>query len=1325
MRKNSRSNKGQFFVIAALLVSVVLVSGVISTYSLVRNSTVTTSPDVLGAIGEMNTGIKSILDFTVGYYGSILQVTGNSSYAQGLTSSYLSSGLVNIARSHPEWNPSFNVSSEAQISTSWFMPESSSTGEISVTYSLGALGLEGITYETSSALTVNTLTSASGQAKISVMRDGSEPELGLTVDNFLFYNYSYADSTWELVNPTNIVISANGVYTMNLPNGVGPNSYSVQIEDNRGIVVSAFYSPSSVESESGIPHYTYTFDWESTGVSDIYDSLSSDNFVIEIFQNGTLNWLGQPFEMDSTEPIPPISVKAFRINATINDVNQQIPFQVEDWASDYMVPLGLSSNDTLFSDTNMLVFMVDNEVSEVTLWWNGNDTATPSSFAWQNNFSGDVSDTYDITLSNGNIDLNVQISGGALTVGSTSGFTSSDAEFLRINGEHPTFGAGTSVVIADGSVRTILQQEPEYSGGATNCPNFYAQLYFTLPLNTNYYTYTSRLLFVESSPSLGRILTNLNVVEVDASTGNALTENGTSSGYPVPDGSTGSYYDQSPSTRDHHWSEFISGSSGTGVMFRDVDSNLYNFDNIIGSDTGAIVVEQTGYPSFNRIIEVNPVDLDSVDFDNSLDTVWTGAVVTFSGEPIHPTSGNMGLWVMVENPPTVSMEEEEVTSPPEPTLEFYVDQLSDEDSSPDKGSHSDFSAQQAGPDSSVDVLTEATENDGGVEDLVDNNTSDVDSSGDVGSHSDFSALQSGPDSVFDTLSESNAGANPVIKVEHIQFDFGDGGSTTSVTDVGDLDNAFFRNNVARRTSAGPTGSSANINWNVFSAGAQLTNTDELTGYRATGQTATVRIMGEVWRYTGPVGGPNEFIVRWRGVVTIDSGSKTSSQSISGISDTDKCVPFVQGVIADLNSRSDGNRVISHAHVDSSNNLVVERGETGTEIQVYVVVVEFTGSNWNVGHALGSSFSTGANNVALFDGSDGTGNSFDVEDWHTAFIEASMSGDVSGDHALEDTGFVIEPRSGSTTGVTITFDSTAGLGGAEVFVHVIQNDNIYVTRYTDSQSIPSSDNHAVSGLTSLDESALEWYVFTDGTGTAYARGATGAYLTSTTNVAEWTHRTGNSGTYRFGVIDLSGLVDTNYEMDLEIQWTDVPYTLPNGALAIFGGAMADENLAVDVWTGSDWETVFSDLSSGWNNASISEWLTGSTFTIRFRDRAITSDSILDEWEIDVALLHVWAEGGNNYQIDLEEQWTNVDYDETNEQLCIYASQVGSENLRVQVWTGSTWETVISSLHTGWNNETVSSYLTSSTFTIRFVGTTETGDTSQDYWTIDVTLLRTWS
>jgi hypothetical protein len=197
------------------------------------------------------------------------------------------------------------------------------------------------------------------------------------------------------------------------------------------------------------------------------------------------------------------------------------------------------------------------------------------------------------------------------------------------------------------------------------------------------------------------------------------------------------------------------------------------------------------------------------------------------------------------------------------------------------------------------------------------------------------------------------------------------------------------------------------------------------------------------------------------------------------------------------------------------------------------------------------------------------------------------------------------------------------------------------------------------------------------------------------------------------------------LDQEVQWTDVPYLLPNEELSIYGGAMGDEDIAVDVWTGANWETIFTDLSSGWNNVSITDWLTSSTFTIRFRDGTELGDSSPDTWQIDAALIRVWNEGEENYELDLEVQWTNVDYDEDNEELCIYVGEVAAENLRVDVWTGSAWETVISSLNVGWNNVTVSSYLTSSTFTIRFIGETETGDTTQDYWTIDATLLHGWT
>jgi hypothetical protein len=99
---------------------------------------------------------------------------------------------------------------------------------------------------------------------------------------------------------------------------------------------------------------------------------------------------------------------------------------------------------------------------------------------------------------------------------------------------------------------------------------------------------------------------------------------------------------------------------------------------------------------------------------------------------------------------------------------------------------------------------------------------------------------------------------------------------------------------------------------------------------------------------------------------------------------------------------------------------------------------------------------------------------------------------------------------------------------------------------------------------------------------------------------------------------------------------------------------------------------------------------------------------------------------NYQLDLEVQWLNANYTRTNEYLCIYTGTLNSENLRVDVWTGSSWTTVITALTANaWNNVSVSDYLTSSTFTIRFKGTEETNDATQSSWQIDCVLLHTWT
>ncbi len=106
-------------------------------------------------------------------------------------------------------------------------------------------------------------------------------------------------------------------------------------------------------------------------------NLQQSTFTLEILQNGTMRWLGQNMQLTSQVlPIPPIPVKAIHVNETINGVNQEVPFQIEDWASSYQIPLGLTSNTTLFSNRQMIVFLLNSRVTDFTVWWNGSDIAT-------------------------------------------------------------------------------------------------------------------------------------------------------------------------------------------------------------------------------------------------------------------------------------------------------------------------------------------------------------------------------------------------------------------------------------------------------------------------------------------------------------------------------------------------------------------------------------------------------------------------------------------------------------------------------------------------------------------------------------------------------------------------------------------------------------------------------------------------------------------------------------------------------------------------------------------------------------------------------------
>jgi len=766
------NNKGQFSIIAALLVAVVLISTVIITYSTIRNSPIQDQPQILSAVDETNFALKQILGFTVGYYGSVLKVTGNSLYARTLAINYLHSGLVNIANMHPEWGASFDVS-RTELRTYWFTNASYSMGNLAITYNLTGLGIHGITYETSCRLMLQIENNASvNQAQVVITKDEGEPIINLGRENFNFYRYIYTNSIWELVAPSSEPVAfANGTYLIDIPSGIDPDSYLIQVQDPRGLIVvaSSFsryactltWNPENTEhkyaitgstseitgaadanyatigqgdtcevtgyqggtgtinqvyfsiryygSVSGTLEWYYQLDdggwnkiedlpeggsaasplirtynatslratwtWNNLNTTDIqfrnndgagpenafvdamyvtvvlqtadyYSTLKDATITAELLQNGTMRWLGQNLQLTTqAKPIPPIPVKYIHINQTINGLNREVPFQVEDWASNYRIPLGLTNNASVFSSRTMLVFLANPNVSKVTVWWNGSDTASQTPYAYTNRyFDGD--NPSGGVLDNGILRLQF---GGGFTLTSTVGSSSCTAKFMRINNEESVYGSSLAYVIHHGIVRDIIHQEAEWSSGAYNCPNLYAHIVLTLPANATYYTYQLRLMFIESQQD--RTITNLCPIKITASTGQPQTENGTANGYPVISNTTGLFYDSSALIWAHHWSQFISGNSGAGIMFTDsANQMLYVFDSISGSNTGALKVSNS--------IELLPVasELASVSFTYALDVTWHGAVVTFDETtPIYENDNKTGLWITVEYPPTIAV----------------------------------------------------------------------------------------------------------------------------------------------------------------------------------------------------------------------------------------------------------------------------------------------------------------------------------------------------------------------------------------------------------------------------------------------------------------------------------------------------------------------------------------------------------------------------------------------------------------------------------------------------------------------------------------------
>jgi hypothetical protein len=642
------NRRGQFSIMTAFMVLAVVTSAMFVSFQRIQENQFTKPITLASDIKDVNTALHELLGFTAGYYGSIIKLTGNVTYAREKTNSYFESGLETIAHANVEKTVSLTLN-DIGVKTSWFGRVSYTQGYLSVDYSIPSIGLFGMKYDGSALLSVTIMETVGDVCRVSVLGDNDEPNLSLSKDDFSFFRFDPGANNWIFINPTDDpVISTMGVYSINLPADVNRDAYFLQVTDQRGIIVSSGYIRGVGDLNKDLPSYTYTFNWDS-----LYENLNDPYMEVELLQNGTLRWLGQALTVNGSEkPIPPIPIKGIHVNQTISGVNQEVPFQVEDWRDSYRVPFGLTNNATIFDENCMIVFLVNHNVSTVTVWWNGTDTAKQTPYAYTNvYFTGD--DPASEKLDNGVVTIDLSSFGSGIKSTTKSSAIDSWSTYLRVNGESPIYGSLPSYTIHHGIVRDLIQQEPEWSGGVTLSPDFYGQIVLTLPAMTSYYTYRARIMFVQTSAN--RDLSELSVIQVKAPSGSQLSEDGFTAGLPTT--STSALLYDGGTTHQHQWSEYISNNRGVGVMMRSrYNDLLYTFDDVIGQNTGAISID-TG----NRKIELNPIERFSVDdFQRSFDRTWVGAVTNFGSgtavETIYPTSGGTsGLWIMVELPPSVTI----------------------------------------------------------------------------------------------------------------------------------------------------------------------------------------------------------------------------------------------------------------------------------------------------------------------------------------------------------------------------------------------------------------------------------------------------------------------------------------------------------------------------------------------------------------------------------------------------------------------------------------------------------------------------------------------
>jgi hypothetical protein len=456
-------------------------------------------------------------------------------------------------------------------------------------------------------------------------------------------------------------------------------------------------------------------------------------------------------------------------------------------------------------------------------------------------------------------------------------------------------------------------------------------------------------------------------------------------------------------------------------------------------------------------------------------------------------------------------------------------------------------------------------------DFVDNSYSDVDGSGDKGWHSNFTAQQYGPDSIYDTLTEANTGINDCYPTGYNLL-----GSTQYVS--GSLTDLQSDNTEYMQFRSYSSASTQN-NFGYETIGASTANIEDII----TGSVFTITVGGTADSIT---------VALSRGTTWVDRNARCAIYKHADLS----LVGQTEVKLITLTTTATWytfNFLAPKPNLTADTDYILVAWSNAGTGYVYM---HFNAGATDQGHtqALDYSDMGGAFPNPLVPTHDN--NMYSIYCTYTTSSECTSEVEFTGTSNTE-----------SWTSLEWTIDSC--------FTTTTVTATFQLYNY-DSGAYPTSgDGYMTDTIGTTDVTKSQ----TITTNPTYFRDASGNWkmkikgVKSTASQFDWK---ADFILYRTEV--------TNYELDLEVQWTDIAALLPNEELCIYGGTMGSEDIKVDVWNGSAWENVFTDLSTGWNNVSITSYLNSSTFTIRFKGGTETGDTNQDSWNIDATILHVWTE-----------------------------------------------------------------------------------------------------